>query len=170
MVARPGGAASSLPDPDSNWDSFVQAVRAAQTGLPEVFCPIRKQPRPWLDTDALAAYAPDPVRAILEQNEPLLWSAYLFYSYNSAYFRDGAGGVITPAKTSKLRPMPVFKTSARYEKKLLNQDDLWAMLNDFGLVPAIVNTIRFNAVVGEMGGRRNATDKVRVNGFIGSHT
>ena len=43
--------------------------------------------------------------------------------------------------------MPVFKTAAKYEKRLLHQDDLWQLLNDFALVPAVVNTIRFNKLL-----------------------
>ena len=84
---------------------------------------------------------------MVEQNENLLWLVYLFYSFNAAYFKDSTLGQATPSKPTKLKPMPVFKTAAKYEKRLLHQDDLWQLLNDFALVPAVVNTIRFNKIL-----------------------
>ena len=101
----------------------------------------------------LRQYQPDPVRIVLERNEELLWRIYLFYSYNAVVVREILTGSMkggSAAVQAKLKPMPVFKSTFRYEKRLLHQDDLWQLLNDFALVPAVVNTIRFNKLISEM--------------------
>ena len=93
------------------------------------------------------------MRIVLERNEELLWRIYLFYSYNAAVVKEILAGTVkggSPAVMAKMKPVPVFKSTFRYEKRLLHQDDLWQLLNDFALVPAVVNTIRFNKLLSEM--------------------
>jgi hypothetical protein len=167
LLAPAGSARAALPPADGPWDAFVRGVATAQDALPLVYCPVKRQQRPWIDLQELANYTPDPVRIVLERNEELLWRIYLFYSYNAAVLADAraAAGIkgATPTKglMDRLKPMPTFRSVFRYEKRLLHQDDLWAMLNDFSLVPSVINTIRYNKIIGEFSERRNALDKVQ---------
>ena len=153
LLAPSGDGLATLPDPAGDWETFVQAVSTAQQEVPLVFCPVKKQLRPWLNVFELRQYQPDPVRIVLERNEELLWRIYLFYSYNAVVMKEILTGGMkggSAAVQAKLKPMPVFKSTFRYEKRLLHQDDLWQLLNDFALVPAVVNTIRFNKLISEL--------------------
>ena len=58
-----GSAKGPLPNPETNWVAFVQAVRVAQEGNSLTFCPVKKALAPWIDVDALLRYTPDPLRA-----------------------------------------------------------------------------------------------------------
>jgi len=62
-------------DPEENWPVFVDAVAATlkRAQLPLVYCPVRNEPRPWIDIEELAKYVPDPVGMVVELNEDLLW-------------------------------------------------------------------------------------------------
>jgi len=167
LLAPAGSARAALPPADGPWDTFVRGVATAQDALPLVYCPVKRQQRPWIDLQELASYTPDPVRIVLERNEELLWRIYLFYSYNAAVLADARAAAGTKGATptkglmDRLKPMPTFRSVFRYEKRLLHQDDLWAMLNDFSLVPSVINTIRYNKIIGEFSERRNALDKVQ---------
>ena len=84
----------ALPSPDASWSTFVGAVRAAQERCPPTFCPVKKAPRPWIDLDALGTYVPDPVRTVLEANEGLLWTVYLFYAVNGSVKPATSGALV----------------------------------------------------------------------------
>ena len=90
-----------------------------QERRPTTFCPVKKQPRPWVDLEALGAYVPDPVRTVLEANEALLWTVYLYYAVNGTVKPDGGGAVV------RAQELPVFRSAGKFEKRLLHQDYLW---------------------------------------------
>lgn len=48
-----GGKVSSLPHPDGNWDSFIQAVAAATEALGVVWDPIKQVNHPWIRIEKL---------------------------------------------------------------------------------------------------------------------
>jgi len=133
--ARPGDA--RLPDPDDDWGLFVRRVGEAQQDRAAdalVHCPATLTDRPWFNVRVLAAHVQDPARALLQQNEDLLWKLYAFYATNAAAFKEaraqaqererGLGRTpATPAR-HRVRPVPVFHAAAsRAEKRLLHQDD-----------------------------------------------
>ena len=161
MLLRPPGVSQPiLPDPEASWNNFVLAVSASQQKCAPVFCPVKKQLLPWIDIDSLMRYTPDPIRTIIEHNEAKIWSLYIFYSFNAAYFQDST---VTPSKSNKLKPMPVFCSSSKYEKRLLHQDDLWKLLVDCGLTTvAKVDANRFDKAIEEVNGRRNSLDSSKV--------
>lgn len=41
----------------------------------------------------------------------------------------------------RLKKIPIFRSVAKYEKKLLIQDDLWQLFKDFGFVPIVVKLV-----------------------------
>ena len=41
-------------------------------------------------------------------------------------------------KKEGMKNIPIFRSAAKYEKRLLHQDDLWKMIKDFGFVPTII--------------------------------
>ena len=147
------------PNPEQDWPAFVEAAAQAAQVLPMVWCPVRNQPRPLIDTEQLARHQPDPVSATVERNEGLLWKIYVFYAYNAAALKKLDGPAL---RLVKIKPAPVFRSAAKYEKRLLQQDDLWKMMKDFDFVPTIVNTIRFNKLMADLGQRRSAQDKSKV--------
>ena len=129
--------------------------------LPLVYCPVRNEARPWVDIEELAKYVPDPVGVVVELNEGLLWKVFIFYAFNAAALRKtDASTTLRPLV--KLKSAPIFRSAAKYEKRLLHQDDLWKMMKDFDFVPTIVNTIRFNKLMADLGQRRSAQDKSKV--------
>ena len=121
-----------LPDPVTHgWPAVVAAVKARLPALPPVFCPARRAPRPWLDPSALATHGPDPSHVLLAANEALLWSLFTHYA--------GAP--------------PTTHTEARNTRRLLPAAALWRLLEDFGLVPTLVNRARFARLMRELGDR-----------------
>ena len=110
----------------------------------------------------LLRYETDPVVHMIELNEDLLWKIYIFYSFNAAALRKQDGTNPPLRSFVKLKPAPVFHSAAKYEKRLLHQDDLWKMMKDFDFVPTIVNTIRFNKLMGDLGQRRSDHDKTKI--------
>ena len=151
------------PDPEADWPAFVDAVATAVPSLPVVYCPVCNEVRPWVNIDQLARYEPDPIFALVELNEDLLWKIFVFYAYNAAALPPASrGGVPAAHPLVRLKSAPVFRSAAKYEKRLLHQDDLWKMMKDFDFVPTIVNTIRFNKLMAELGQRRSEQDKSKV--------
>ena len=64
LLAPLGQERAMLPDPEVvNWSDFVAAVQSAANAQPSdtalVFCPIRAQPRSWVDCDQLAKLTVD---------------------------------------------------------------------------------------------------------------
>ena len=64
--------------------------------------------------------------------------------------------------------MPSFQCATRYEKRLLHQDDLFQLIDDFGLVPKVVKVVHFNQVIDDMKKRRrvsidDATNKIKIS-------
>ena len=60
-----------------------------------------------------------------------------------------AAGVV-PSRAI-LRPLPYYQSSsARGNKKLLQQEDCWQLLEDSKLVPSVINTLRFNKVLTQL--------------------
>ena len=93
---------------------------------------------------------------MVDLNEDLLWKIYVFYAFNAGALRKQDGPL---SSLVKLKPAPVFRSAAKYEKRLLHQDDLWKMMKDFDFVPTIVNTIRFNKLMADLKHRQT---KVRL--------
>ena len=149
----------SLPDPEDDWLAFVDTSAAALQKLPLVYCSCRNEPHPWVDIEQLAQYEPDPVGVVVQINEALLWKIYIFYAFNSSALRKFES---SSQSFVKLKPAPVFRSAAKYEKRLLHQDDLWKMMKHFDFVPTIVNTIRFNKLMLDVGQRRNDQDKIKI--------
>ena len=59
------------------------------------------------------------------------------------------------APVSPARPNPTFRTvAAQHRRRLLHRERLWQLVNDFGLVPTIVNTVRFNKLMAAAGSER----------------
>ena len=44
-----GDACDGLPHPELDWEGFIKAIDEKQKALPEVYDPMRKRRRPWLD-------------------------------------------------------------------------------------------------------------------------
>ena len=67
-----------------------------------------------------------------------MWKIFIFYAYNAALIRRLELG--SPSGKGAVRPTgaPVFKAAAKYEKKLLKEDDLWQLFKDFEFVPFVV--------------------------------
>ena len=68
LLAAPGSDQAPLPDPEADWETFVQSVATAQHDLPLVYCPVNKQQRSWINVLELRKYQPDPVRVVIERN------------------------------------------------------------------------------------------------------
>lgn len=67
-----------------------------------------------------------------------------------------------------LKPMPSFQCATRYEKRLLHQDDLFQLFQDFNLVPKVVKVTHFNQIIDDMKKRRrasidDATNKIKIS-------
>ena len=67
-----------------------------------------------------------------------------------------------------LKPMPSFQCATRYEKRLLHQDDLFQLFQDFSLVPKVVKVDHFNQIIDDMKKRRkasidDATNKIKIS-------
>ena len=62
-------AMASFPDPNNDWVGFLNAVKSANQRTPGVYCPLDKVVRPWINAEVLSRYQPDPLLAIMEQNE-----------------------------------------------------------------------------------------------------
>ena len=87
----------------------------------------------------------------------MLWKTYLLYalSPSSPPTTTIAGGQHLIAPSSPSRPNPTFRTvAAQYRRRLLHRERLWQLVNDFGLVPTIVNTVRFNKLMAAVGSER----------------
>jgi hypothetical protein len=71
----------------------------------------------------------------------LMWKIFVFYSYNAALLS-------TDKKAAEHKNMdvkvPVFRSVAKYEKKLLEETDLWQMMDDFHLVPVIIKYVHIS--------------------------
>ena len=158
-----------LPNPDvAAWPEFVKGVNKLVDVAPETLCSVRRAAAPWVDMAALTAFVPDPITLIVDTNEELLWRIFVYYALNSAHVdraphnRHGAAAHNVPhahahphsphqqlftssvSARPPLRPAPTFRAAlSKYHKRLLKQDHLWLLLNDFGLVPAVINTVRF---------------------------
>ena len=59
----------------------------------------------------------------------------MFYSYNAPLLSSPKKAAEHAALNIKA---PVFRSVAKYEKKLLEELDFWQMMEDFNLVPAII--------------------------------
>jgi hypothetical protein len=68
----------------------------------------------------------------------LLWKIYVFYAFNAALIRRLEFSPPSGKPRLKPAPAPVFRSAAKYEKKLLSQDDLWQLFKDFEFVPFVV--------------------------------
>ena len=136
-----------LPDPEVNWELFVQGVISLQQQVPLVYCPLKKVMRPWFNAYELRKYEVDEDLDMDEPSSSSLWNIYLFYSYNASLLssetvlhermimqQDRSMYGITPRK-NKYKMMPSFDTCpvSRQDKRLLHQDDLWQLVNDFGM-------------------------------------
>ena len=40
-----------LPNPETDWPAFVEAAKVSLQSLPMVYCPVRNEPRPWIDVE-----------------------------------------------------------------------------------------------------------------------
>lgn len=139
--------------PEKGWTDFLSAI----SGNTEcTYCYINKRDQPWINLKELEEYQPDPVRLVIENNEELLWKIFIFYAFNSALLREliavkhaqytstdeklknGKINEKINDRINEIGKAPVFRSLAKYEKKLLDEDDLWQLLNDFDLVPAII--------------------------------
>ena len=154
--ARPQSFA--LPDPNScPWSVFVSAVERLQTETGnEVYCPLRRSLRPWIDLKALARYTVDPLQHLLSHptNQSLLGAIFAFYVHQPDTLRPAT--TLTSTSTLSMNPtviglatqgqglaQPAFGSRFRHHKRsLLAVDRLWQMCMDFGMVPALVNTHR----------------------------
>ena len=81
-----GSSQGPLPNPETNWVAFVQAVRVAQEGSSSpTFCPVKKTLAPWIDVDALLRYTPDPLRAGMNQSHTLIPSYTLSHTLSHTH-------------------------------------------------------------------------------------
>jgi DNA-binding transcriptional MerR regulator len=138
---------------EKNWTELLSDIEK-DTKL--TYCSVDKKDQSWINLKELEAYEPDPIRLAIENNEELLWKIFIFYAFNSALLSE----LITEKhaqytsmeeklkneqinekindRINQIKKVPVFKSIAKYEKKLLDGDDLWQLLNDFDLVPSII--------------------------------
>ena len=152
-------ARSTLPDPNScSWADFVTAVGRLQkeVGVINVYCPLRRSHRPWIDLDALARYTVDPLQHLLSHpvNQSLLATIFDFYVHHADNLRPAT--TLTSSSTLTIHPTAIglaaqgqgltvsaFKTRRSHHRRpLLAAERLWQMCVDFGMVPALVNTHR----------------------------
>ena len=178
-------AEPSLPHPEEqSWSEFVTTVQNVLLGSAGVFSPLQELIQPWIRIDELVRFKDDPVTALIDQNDELLWKTYVCYAFNAALIREleaptptnALSGKPTPLshtkRLAKMKSPPVYRSAAKYEKRLLRQDDFWAMCNDFGLVPSLINTIRYNKIINELGdkggrkGQEGAKLKISFQEFI----
>ena len=147
-----------LPDPSSClWSDFVIAVaRLQKEAGTEVYCPLRRSQRPWIDLEALARYTVDPLQHLLSHpvNQSLLGGIFAFYVHQPDTLRPAT--TLTSTSTLTIHPtaiglvaqgqglpQPAFGARFRHHRRaLLAGDRLWQMCVDFGMVPALVNTHR----------------------------
>ena len=72
-------------------------------------------------------------------SQGLLWKIFIFYAFNAPLIRRPELGASPQKKgINRIKIAPVFKSAAKYEKKLLNQTDLWQLFKDFEFVPFVV--------------------------------
>jgi hypothetical protein len=62
----------------------------------------------------------------------------VFYSYNAALLSTDKKALEHRNLNVKV---PVFRSVAKYEKKLLEEADFWQMMDDFHLVPVIIKYV-----------------------------
>ena len=135
-----------LPDPEVDWELFIQGVISLQQQVPLVYCPLKKVMKPWFNAYELRKYIVD---EDMDMDEPstTIWTIYLFYSFNASLLssdtvlherlimqQDRSMYGITPRK-NKYKVMPTFDSCplSKQDKRLLHQDDLWQLVNDFGM-------------------------------------
>ena len=167
----------SLPHPEEqSWSEFVSTAQNIVRTSTGVYSPLQEETQPWILIDKLVNFKDDPVSALIDQNDELLWKTYVCYAFNAALIRELEAPTPTNALNNKPTPLshtkrlakmkspPVYRSAAKYEKRLLRQDDFWAMCNDFGLVPSLINTIRYNKIINELGdkGGRKGQDGAKV--------
>ena len=142
------GYGGVLPDPEVDWESFVQGVIAMQQQVPLVYCPLKKVMKPWFNAYELRK------RAMIEEDREMyepsttMWTIYLFYAYNASLLssdtvlhermlmqHERSIYGITPRK-NKYKMMPTFHSCpmSKQDKRLLHQDDMWQLVNDFGKI------------------------------------
>lgn len=73
--------------------------------------------------------------------QELLWKIYFFYAFDDPLIvRMGMGmepgHPFTPTK--KLKGAPAFRVAAKFNKRLLDQDNLWKLFRDFEFVPFVI--------------------------------
>jgi hypothetical protein len=150
-----------FPDPNDHWDSFVTSVCDSADSSSKVFCPVNRKAVSWINNEELSKYVSDPVRAVVEKNEILLWKIFIFYAYNATLLKktDSPSRKCSPTDKSvdRIKTSPVFRTAAKYEKKIMNQDDLWQLFKDFDFIPIVVNTIRFNKMMLQLNENKHST-------------
>ena len=66
---KSGNIYVDLPDIEIDWLEYVEAVYGAFRDVKDVYCPITKQLRPWINFDALMDYEVDPISIVIEENE-----------------------------------------------------------------------------------------------------
>lgn len=150
-----------FPDPNDHWDMFVTSVCDSADSSSKVFCPLNHRAVSWINNEELSRYVSDPVRAVVEKNETLLWRIFIFYAYHAAIL----GKIDSPSRKKsppsrnldRTKTTPVFRTAAKYEKKIMHQDDLWQLFKDFDFIPIVVNTIRFNKMMLQLNENRHST-------------
>jgi hypothetical protein len=155
------GGQYSLPDPDLDWGSFVEAVYTLSDQSLKIYCPVNRQALPWINLNELANYEADPIRAVVERNESLLWKIYIFYAFNAAVIRRLTLGLPPLKGSMHLKSAPIFYSAAKYEKKLLEEGDLWQLFKDFDFVPIVVNTIRFNKMMSQLNEGQSSSDSIK---------
>lgn len=157
-----GSATKPLfPDPNDHWDLFVTSVCDSSDSSSKVFCPLNHRAVSWIINEELSSYVSDPVRAVVEKNETLLWKIFIFYAYHAAILRkiDSPSRKNSPPSRNvdRTKTSPVFRTAAKYEKNIMHQDDLWQLFKDFDFIPIVVNTIRFNKMMLQLNENRHST-------------
>eukprot|EP00596_Hydrurales_sp_CCMP1899_P003597 CAMPEP_0119035502 /NCGR_PEP_ID=MMETSP1177-20130426/2566_1 /TAXON_ID=2985 /ORGANISM="Ochromonas sp, Strain CCMP1899" /LENGTH=804 /DNA_ID=CAMNT_0006993873 /DNA_START=237 /DNA_END=2651 /DNA_ORIENTATION=- len=178
--------ANTLFEKEGDWGSMLcdVEIESCSADNPSVYSLLQKSTQPWLQNSELQAYVPDPVRLLIDSNESLLWSMYIFYAFhlrptknlgfsvsppkspvykqNSVYtFDSGSSPILGPPKSPISPPKTqspnkrgemVFHSAYKFEKKLLLADNLWMMMEDFDLVPTVINTIRFKKTIQDING------------------
>ena len=67
----------------------------------------------------------------------LLWKVYFFYAFDDPLItRIEPSHQCTPTK--KLKAVPVLRVTAKLNKRLLDQDNLWKLFRDFEFVPFVI--------------------------------
>jgi hypothetical protein len=157
-IEKLGGTEGNIfSDPTIPWDAFLSIASELTKKTPMIVCPIKQDLQYWLRLETLYDHRANSVDLIIEKNEDLLWSIFLACAVpypSSSHAKEGSLFIDWPrenmgAKSPREEKMKTL-SSSKHEKKLLKREDLWQLFTDLDLVPTVVNTIRFNRLLGEI--------------------